>query len=140
MNYCEHCGGKLNGVVFYCPNCGAPIKEKINENSIKIESNIQSKYDQNKVKDNTTVIAFVCSLIGLLCCCGVAAIPGLILSIISLVNMKDGKISSEKKGLAIAALIISILAVCSGIFSISLPNYNQEIIDNVKDQLNIHYE
>lgn len=138
MKYCEHCGGKLEGDVTYCPNCGAKIKHEVLNGDVINNQNLNM--NQSVSNDNTTVAAFVCSLIGLICCCGLVAIPGFILSIMSLVNMQNGKISSEKKGLAIAALILSILAILSGIFNLFTPNYNKEIIDNIENQFNIHYE
>ncbi|MBQ8892455.1 MAG: zinc-ribbon domain-containing protein [Bacilli bacterium] len=97
MKYCEHCGSELKSGVEFCPNCGAKVggkKEKVAGEVVK-----NTNTTTTGVKDNTTA-AFVCSIIGALCCTYVA-IPGLILSIMALKDMKEGKISSEKKWMAI---------------------------------------
>ncbi len=139
MNYCEHCGGKLESGVAYCPNCGAQVKEKIKESDIKVETNIQNNLNNTTiVKDNTTA-AFVCSLIGALCCTYVA-IPGLILSIQSLNYMKEGKISSEKKWMAIAGIVLSAIGIIQMIYNFINPAHNQEIIKEISDKFNINYE
>ncbi len=138
MKYCEYCGNKIENGAEYCSNCGAKIRHEVLSGEVVNNSHINM--NQSMSNDNTTVAAFICSLIGLICCCGLVAIPGFILSIISLINMQNGKISSEKKGLAIAALILSILAILCGIFNFFTPNYNKEIIDDIENQFNIHYE
>ena len=141
MNYCEHCGGKLDGGA-YCPNCGAPInkaqdnKEVVSGNVVNNSVNVNTTTPT--VKDNTT-IAFVCSLLGVLCC-NIIAIPGLILSIQSLNNMKEGKIGSEKRGLAIAGIVLSIIGLLVWGYNIINPGNNQEMVNKITEQFNLDYE
>ena len=127
MKFCEHCGSKLENGATYCPNCGAKveIKEKVNGTVVNNNENT------NQVKDNTTT-AFVCSIIGALCCTYVA-IPGLILSIMSLKNMNDGKISSEKKWMAIIGIVLSCIGIIQMVYNFIHPN--QEIINKVNELL-----
>ncbi|MBR3660333.1 MAG: DUF4190 domain-containing protein [Bacilli bacterium] len=134
MKYCEHCGGKLDSNAEYCPNCGAKVdkKEVVNGTVVDNSSN------KAQVKDNT-VTALVCSVIGALCCTYVA-IPGLILSITSLKDMKDGKISSERKWMAIVGIIFSVIGVVQLFYNLMYPAHNQEIVNNIMDKLNIPNE
>ena len=127
MKFCEHCGSKLENGATYCPNCGAKveIKEKVNGTVVNNNENT------NQVKDNTTT-AFVCSIIGALCRAYVA-IPGLILSIMSLKNMNDGKISSEKKWMAIIGIVLSCIGIIQMVYNFIHPN--QEIINKVNELL-----
>ena len=79
MKYCEQCGKELKKGVEYCPNCGAKVNKDDKE---VVNASVVDNNTNTTVKDNTT-IAFVCSIIGALCCTYVA-IPGMILSIQSL--------------------------------------------------------
>ena len=134
MRYCEHCGGKLEDNHKVCPNCGANV-EKIKSEVVNgtVVDNVTTP-----VKDNTTT-AFVCSIIGFLCCTYVA-IPGLILSIISLKDMKEGKISSEKKWMAIMGIVLSVLGLAFMIYNIANPTRNEELIKQITDKLNLENE
>ena len=121
MKYCEHCGSKIENTATFCPNCGAKfeVKEVVQPTPVNNPQQNQSQMNTSGMPaDNTTVAAFVCSLVGLLFCCTIVAIPGLVLSIISLVNMNNGKIDSSKKNLAIASIIISSIALLMSIFAI----------------------
>lgn len=130
MKYCEHCGGKLEGDVTYCPNCGAPINKKAEKEVVN--ATVVKDATDGTVKDNTTA-AFVCSIIGALCCTYVA-IPGLILSIQSLNQMKEGKISSEKKWMAIVGIVLSAIGLIQMVYNFIHPN--QEIVNKVNELLN----
>ena len=127
MKFCEHCGGKLEKGIAYCPNCGA----KVNQKEIVNGDIVNSANNQFSVKDNTTT-AFVCSLLGALCCTYVA-IPGLILSIQCLNQMKEGKISDEKKWMAIAGIVLSVIGLIQMVYNFIHPN--QQIINKVNEIL-----
>ncbi len=129
MKFCEHCGGKIDGNQEYCPNCGA----KIEKNKEAVSGTVVNN-NGTTVKDNTTT-AFVCSIVGFLCCTYVA-IPGLILSIISLRDMKEGKISSEKKWMAITGIVLSALGIILLIYNIANPTRNEELIKRITEQFN----
>lgn len=137
MKFCEHCGGKLENNPEFCPNCGAKIEKKA---SVKVNGEVVENNNgaTTTVKDNTTT-AFVCSIIGFLCCTYVA-IPGLILSIMSLKDMNEGKISSEKKWMAIAGIVLSILGLAFMIYNIANPTRNEELIKKITEQFNLENE
>ena len=113
MKFCEHCGAQVANNVEFCPNCGAKVennKEVVNGTVVNNNENKKGEEtSRTTTKDNATT-AFVCSIIGFLCCTYVA-IPGLILSIMSLKDMKEGKISSEKKWMAITGIVLSGLGI-----------------------------
>lgn len=125
MNYCEHCGSKLEKGVMFCPNCGAKVEAKEEVSGTIVNNNT------GEVKDNTTA-AFVCSIIGALCCTYVA-IPGLILSIIALKDMNEGKISSEKKWMAIVGIVLSCIGLIQMVNNFVHPN--QEVVDKINELL-----
>ena len=126
MKYCEHCGNKLENGGEFCSKCGA----KLNSNE-KVTGEVVNN-TKTGVKDNTTT-AFVCSIIGALCCTYVA-IPGLVLSIMSLRDMKEGKISSEKKWMAIVGIVLSCIGLIQLVYNFMYPQHNQEIINNFTKQ------
>ena len=134
MKFCEHCGGKLVDNRDFCPNCGA----KIENNKSKEVVNGTVVNNNETIKDNTTT-AFVCSIIGFLCCTYVA-IPGLILSIISLKNMNEGKISSEKKWMAITGIVLSALGIILMIYNLANPTRNEELIKSITEKFNLENE
>ena len=133
MKYCEHCGGKLEGTIDYCPNCGAKVDKKEN-----VSGEVLNNNGAAPVKDTTTT-AFVCSIIGFLCCTYVA-IPGLILSIISLKDMKEGKISTEKKWMAITGIVLSVLGIAFMIYNLANPTRNEQLIKDITEKFNIQNE
>ena len=53
MKYCEHCGGKLEGDVTYCPNCGAAVSK--DDNKQVVEGQVVNNTTNSTVKDNTTL-------------------------------------------------------------------------------------
>ena len=61
------------------------------------------------------------------------AIPGLILSIMSLKDMNDGKISSEKKWMAIIGIVLSCIGIIQMVYNFIHPN--QEIVNEVNELL-----
>ena len=130
--FCTHCGSELKGGASFCPNCGASV------NDFKKEEVVTGTVVNNNgstttiVKDNTT-LAFVCSIIGFLCCTYVA-IPGLILSIQSLNDMKEGKIDSKNKWMAITGIVLSCLGLVQMVYNFINPN--QEIMDKINDFFN----
>ena len=134
MKYCEHCGGKLESGAEFCPNCGAKVEKEVVNGTVVNESSTTTTI----VKDNTTT-AFVCSIIGALCCTYVA-IPGLILSIMSLRDMKEGKISSEKKWMAIAGIVLSAIGLIQLVYNLMYPAHNQEIVNDIMNKLNLPNE
>ncbi len=136
MKYCEHCGGKLEGDNTYCPNCGASVTkdDKVLHEGEVVNNEVNSQTSYQAVKDNTTV-AFVCSLIGALCCTYVA-IPGLILSIQSLQQIKEGKISSDKKWMAIAGIVLSSIGLIQMVWNFTHLQENTNRIQDVINQFN----
>ena len=115
--YCSKCGKEVGENEVYCGNCGASLSSDANNQA---NNDINNNNINSGVKDYT-IAGFVCSIVGFLCCTYVA-IPGLILSIISLNNINSGKIVNGKKGFAIAGIVIGALGICFMIYNIINPN------------------
>lgn len=120
MAFCKSCGSEVNEGKF-CVKCGTPVEE------VAVMSQDQLVQGQTVVSDQAVVqgqaapatklpsdgmgiAGFVCGLIGFLCCTYVA-IPGLILSILSMQNVKRGKVNPSTKWMGIVGLIFSILGI-----------------------------
>lgn len=129
MKHCEQCGGELKNNAEYCPNCGA----KVNKNEV-VNATVDNNTNVETVKDNTT-LAFVLSIIGALCCTYVA-IPGLILSIQSLQQMKEGKIKSDKKWMAIVGIVLSVIGLVQMIWNFTHLDQSQQRIEDLIKQFN----
>ena len=133
MKYCNQCGGELKGNVEFCPNCGAKVNKDNKEvvNATVVDNNANNN---TTVKDNTT-IAFVCSIIGALCCTYVA-IPGLILSIQSLQQMKEEKISNDKKWMAIVGIVLSVIGIVTMIWNFTHMDQANQRVQDLINQFN----
>ena len=118
-NFCRNCGTQVNMDSGFCPSCGNSIETPTN-NGQEISNNFQNQSVNTTEKDNT-VTAFVLSLLGFLCC-AYLAIPGLIMSILSLQKMNKGELSNKNKGLAIAGIVIGAIGIIVMINNIINPN------------------
>ena len=140
MKYCNQCGGELKGNVEFCPNCGAKVNKdncwaKIGEKKEAVSVTVvNNNGGSTGVKDNTTT-AFVCSIIGALCCTYVA-IPGLILSIQSLQQMKEGKISNDKKWMAIVGIVLSAIGLVQMIWNFTHIDQANQRVQDLMNQFN----
>ena len=128
MKYCEHCGKEIKEGSSFCDSCGAAVAKE--EKSQPVEGQVVNNTNTTTptTKDNT-VLAFVLSIIGALCCT-YCAIPGLILSIQALQQMKDGKISSKNKWMAIVGIVLSAIGIVQMIWNLThIDEANQRIQD-----------
>ncbi len=69
-------------------------------------------------------------------CCTYVAIPGLILSIQSLQQIKEGKISSDKKWMAIAGIVLSSIGLIQMVWNFTHLQENTNRIQDVINQFN----
>ena len=121
--FCRNCGKEINIETSFCPSCGTKIED------INPATNVETINIQSEKKDNT-VAAFVLSLLGFLCCTYLA-IPGLIMSIMSLQNMNNGTISTKNKALAIAGIVLGALGII--VMINNLVNPNTEVAEMVEE-------
>lgn len=100
MKYCSKCGGQLADGVAFCPNCGA-----------KVDAPAQPTHQAAQSATNGFAIAgFVCSFFFILL--------GLIFGCVGL--SKSKQLNGNGKGLAIAAIVISIIKLVSLVALIAL--------------------
>ena len=72
----------------------------------------QAMPDTTLPADNLGLAGFICGIIGFLCC-SFCTIPGLICSIMSMNNVKSGKVNPKNKWMGIVGLVLSILGVAN---------------------------
>lgn len=110
--FCLHCGKQIDASNTFCPYCGANFMT--GENGNTTNNNQTNNNQQNNItptaNSSDVTTAFVFSLIGLLCC-AVFAIPGLIKANNCLAAIDAGRIPGDKRGMANAAKIISIISL-----------------------------
>lgn len=129
--FCFNCGKEIMEGEAFCKNCGASLNNATNNQNTNIQNVNNNNQTSNQTKDNA-VIGFVCSLVGFLCCTYVA-IPGLIYSIMAYNDIKNGKIKSDKKWMAILGIILGALGIIT--LFMNLINPNQEIVELVEEWL-----
>lgn len=129
-NFCRNCGAQVNTDTGFCPSCGAQLGGVTN-NQTSMPNNMMNQTNTTG-KDNT-VAAFVLSLLGFLCCTYLA-IPGLIMSILSLQKMNKGELAPKNKGLAIAGIVLGALGILMLIKNLVAPDPN--VTEMVNDLMN----
>lgn len=129
MKNCKNCGNELLGDENVCPQCGTPVEganvQQVVDSGVQQvvdmgAQQVQPQVDQTSTglpKDNLGLAGFICGIIGFLCCTYVA-IPGLICSILSMNNVKAGKVDSKNKWMGIVGLVLSALGLVVMIFNI----------------------
>lgn len=122
-NFCKNCGAQLNTDNGFCPSCGAQVGT--------VTTNPVNAVNTGE-KDNT-VTAFILSLLGFLCCTYLA-IPGMIMSILSLQKMNKGELATKNKGLAIAGIVLGALGILMLVKNLVAPN--PDVTEMVNEILN----
>lgn len=135
---CKYCGRQLNGEN-YCPGCGSPVTYDQPQQQYPNQPNYNQQYPNQQYpnqqynynqpganpngtptglpKDKNAVTAFVCGLIGFICC-SIAGIPGLICGIMSQQDIKNGKVDPGNKGLGLVGIILSIISLVYWVLNI----------------------
>jgi len=119
MANCKNCGKELLGGENVCPQCGTPVEGTfaaqqpgVAPQTVNVNGTVSGL-----PKDNLGLAGFICGIIGALCCTYVA-IPGLICSILSLVNIKNGKVDGSKKWMGIVGIICSAIGLLMMVINI----------------------
>lgn len=103
--FCTNCGAELNDDQDICVKCGKMVKKSNNNAS-------------NEKKNNMATTGFVIALVSLIINFG--GIVGLLATIFSAIGLaKVKEFEGNGKGLAIAGLIIGIISIIYGIYSIA---------------------
>lgn len=105
MAYCKNCGNDVTGVKF-CGRCGT-IVEVQNVQSV----NTVQPVENNLPIDGMGIAGFICGLLGIIACCGITSIPGLICSLISMNKIKKGLADPSYKWMGIVGLVLSIIGI-----------------------------
>ena len=96
MKFCQICGAEIVDQAVICPNCGSPVAPQ-KHNKMGIASFVLAL-----VGIVTSYITAIASISGL---CNLLAI------IFGIIGIVQAKRNNEKKGFAVAGLIISLLGV-----------------------------
>ncbi len=114
--FCANCGAEVSDGYAFCEKCGTPVNDAAPQ-AAPAGQPVYNQYGpapQQQAGNGMAVGGFVCSLIGLLLCCGgIVSIVGLILSIIGL--NKSKQLNGAGKGLAIAGIILGAIGVLCGV-------------------------
>ncbi|MCD8040212.1 MAG: zinc ribbon domain-containing protein [Clostridia bacterium] len=108
--YCKNCGHELDDRAVVCPHCGVPVYDNFNTNGY---TPYQEK-QKEKVYNVLAIIGFVFSILGFGSIIMGAA--GLVCSIIG--YRQAAKLGGKGKGLALAGIIISAIAIAVGVIEI----------------------
>lgn len=107
MNFCHNCGARLEDDNASCIECGL----RLDENSPKDISPSLDGSESNDLNNNQGTIGFILAVISLLLPIPIIdTLIGVVALIFSLGGMK-----SETKGLAIAGLVVSVIAIIGSI-------------------------
>ena len=126
MAKCQSCGNELKKGAKFCASCGSPVgdvEQPVVENVVSNDVPVQmvSPVVTPGVElptDSMGIAGFVCGILGITLCCGVTSIPGLICSILSMKNVKAGKVKSQTSWMGIVGLVLSILGTLYLVFMI----------------------
>ena len=113
--FCTNCGAEVSEGFAFCEKCGTPIDGVAPAPAAKpaaapVQAAPQYQPGAVPAKRNGLALAgFILSLVNVLCCLGGLNLFALIFSILGLVKAKD--YNGDRKGLALAGLIITIVAM-----------------------------
>lgn len=116
MTKCQNCGNDLKKGAKFCASCGAPaveevapVVETVVQNDVPFQVAPVVNPGIELPSDNMGIAGFICGILGITLCCGITSIPGLICSIMSMKNVKAGKVKSQTSWMGIVGLVLSIL-------------------------------
>ena len=113
MIQCPNCKSMVDNSGAFCPNCGTPIAAAPEAPVQPVQAQpsqpvyVAAPVPERRGAHGCSIAGFVCGLLGLIFCwtyIGLLAIPGL-----SIVGMSQ---KNRSKGLGIAGLILSAIALC----------------------------
>lgn len=126
MIKCPECGKEISDLAEKCPNCGFPIgfrsSQNIPPNNVSYQQPVVVNAYSPKKSSTLGILALIFSMFGC------TFIVGIVLAIIDLCK-KDGK----KKGLSIAALIISFVWLMLIWLAIGIDSYDSSVSDSSKN-------
>lgn len=168
--YCEHCGSKIADDAKYCHHCGTVVQGKTTEstnadayydsfmNSETTNTTDHSQttdyqqafgygqtdnynqtinYEESTRPATLSIVALVFGILSLACCCcggGILGIAGIVISIIAL------NTNCEKRELAIAGLVCSIIATVLFVLSLFVNLATGFVDGNVYDSMDMWNE
>lgn len=113
MANCQSCGNELKKGGKFCAACGAPAPEEtevvVQTVQVGAAPITTMNTTENLPADNMGLIAFICGILGITLCCGITSIPALICAIVSMKNVKAGKVKNDTSWMGIVGLVLGIL-------------------------------
>lgn len=111
MASCQSCGNELKPGAKFCASCGAPVPE-VQATPVQMEQTVYPSGNgpvTGLPSDNMGLIGFICGILAITLCCGITSIPALICSIMSIKNVKAGKVKADSSWMGIVGLVLGIL-------------------------------
>ena len=100
--FCNECGMELDDAAKFCDKCGTKCGE-VKEATVTTTE--QAPVAEAKKGNTVALVGFIVAICNILLCCGSISTISLVLCIVGIVQAK--KFNGDKKGLAIAGLIMT---------------------------------
>jgi hypothetical protein len=116
--FCTNCGAEVSEGFAFCEKCGNPVDGSVKAPAKAAAAPAQAAPQVQPVqpgqkRNGLALAGFILSLVNVFCCFGGLNLFALIFSIIGLVKAKD--YNGDRKGLALAGLIITIIAMIASV-------------------------
>lgn len=122
-NFCPKCGAENDQMSKYCIVCGKALTQTKNHTVYTKDRSTQAKL--------SLIFGILSAVFGILCCCGVLYIPAILTGIASLI-LGIMSVKSEKKGNAIAGIVLGIIGILLGLFMLGVIMNEDQILEYIR--------
>ena len=142
---CPYCRNEVNDGVKFCPSCGGDLTN-VPQTEQPVQQPVQQPAAQPQMaqaapvaaqpKNGKAVAAFVCGIIGALCCTYLG-IPAIVCGILGILDAKNGKADKKNVWMAYAGLILGIIAIILMIVNIAtMASGTNSTYNDIMDAIN----
>ncbi len=125
---CPNCGNQVEDGVQFCPSCGGAVNAQ--------PQMVQGAPVAGLPKNGKATTAFVCGIIGFLCCTFVS-IPALICGILGVLDAKNGKVDKKNVWMAWVGIVLGVLGLIVMVINIiGVISGSNDIYNEIMNQIN----